>query len=91
VKFPYGFWSTIKVLNVRPKHSIMCVIHNGHTINLVSTIDIYYKLVIVRGKNKIIKKCTSCYCKRKNLFLFFSFFNITLIMRNPKGISHDML
>jgi hypothetical protein len=28
-----------------------CVIHNGPTINLISTIDIYGKLVIARGKN----------------------------------------
>jgi hypothetical protein len=49
MKFPYVFWSTIKILYVRPKHSIMCVIHNGHAINLISKIDYYDKLVIARG------------------------------------------
>ncbi len=30
-----------------------CVIHNGIAINLISTIDIYDKLVVVREKIKI--------------------------------------
>jgi hypothetical protein len=31
----------------------MCVIHNGPAINLISTIDIYDKLVIARGGKKL--------------------------------------
>jgi len=30
----------------------MCVIHNGPAIHLISTIDIYDKLVIARGQKK---------------------------------------
>jgi hypothetical protein len=30
----------------------MCVIHNGPAVNLISTIDIYDKLVIASGKKK---------------------------------------
>ncbi len=69
-----------------------CVIHNGLAINLISTIDIYDKLIVVKGFFYNLFWCTSCCCKRKKIMIyFFSFFYITLIMRNPKGISHQMM
>ncbi len=44
-----------------------CVMCNGLANNLISTIDIYDKLVIAweKIKNKSISNGTSCCCKRK--------------------------
>jgi hypothetical protein len=63
---------------------------NGLAINLISTIDIYDKLVIAweKIKNKSISNGTSCCCKRKKLIIKKKRFNITLVTRNPKEISH---
>jgi hypothetical protein len=65
-------------------------IHNGPAINLISTIDIYDKLVITNGKIKklIYFNVHHVIVKEKIHEFFFSFFYITLVMRNSKGISH---
>jgi hypothetical protein len=49
-------------LSFHLKHLLTrCVIHNGLAINLISTIDIYDKLVVARGKIK--KKSILMYIK----------------------------
>ncbi len=45
-------------LNVTKQDKTRCVIHNGPTINLISTIDIYDKLIIVKD---FFKKSTLMY------------------------------
>jgi hypothetical protein len=48
-----------------------CVIHNGPTINLISTIDIYGKLVIARGKKiNIYFDVHHVVVKEKNSWIF---------------------
>jgi hypothetical protein len=54
-------------------------------INLISTIDIYDKLVIDRGN--VLNIYFNVHHVKK-IVNFFSFFYITLVMRFPKGISH---
>jgi len=67
------------------------LIHNGPAINLISTIDIYDKLVITIGFfiKKFYFNVHHVVVKEKiHDFILFSFFYITLVMRNSKGISH---
>jgi len=44
-----------KVVHTVPTKT-RCVIHNGPAINLISTIDIYDKLVLAKGKKQNGKK-----------------------------------
>jgi hypothetical protein len=64
--------------------------HNDLAINLTSTIDIYDELLIAKGNIYIYIYIYVHHVvvKEKIIMIFFSFFYITLVMRNPKGISH---
>jgi hypothetical protein len=50
------------------------VIHNGLAINLISTIDIYDKLVIARGN--VLKIYFNVHHVKKNHGYFFQFFTL---------------
>jgi hypothetical protein len=51
-----------------------CVIHNGPAINLISTIDIYDKLVLAEGKvNKRKKNVHHVIKEKNNIYIYFIF------------------